>query len=304
MKTNKIFAIGVVMVLSMALVGCGSISDTGNYDNTSEYVAETSTECMAAENETATDETTAIETTVAETETVAETKAAKKTETKPAETKAAEKKETKPAETKAAEKKGTKSAEKKETKSAETKPAKKEQNKEQPTTAYDPDGPNGFCTQKDAPRVAAEFIKVLNEYRAEEGQPPLVQGSPQMQAFADLRAKQISTNFGHDYDDTREAVRALNYGEFWESYGIVQPYQSSTEACGWPNMNGGSKFLAKYVVDCFRESRPHWSYLGNGSGNYSDLKYIAVGIYFRSGHNPFFAVWLDSEWHTEPIYFE
>ena len=283
MKTNRIFAIGVVMVLSMALVGCGSISNTGNYDNTSEYVAETSTECMAAENETATDETTAIETTVAETETVAETKAAKKTETKPAETKAAEKKETKPAETKA---------------------AKKEQNKEQPTTAYDPDGPNGFCTQKDAPRVAAEFIKVLNEYRAEEGQPPLVQGSPQMQAFADLRAKQISTNFGHDYDDTRAAVRALNYGEFWESDGIVQPYQSSTEACGWPNMNGGSKFLAKYVVDSFRESRPHWSYLGNGSGNYSDLKYIAVGIYFSSGCDPFFAVWLDSEWHTEPIYFE
>ena len=163
------------------------------------------------------------------------------------------------------------------------------------TTSY-------WAMQEDAPEIAKKVIKYLNDYRVKEGTFKLVQGTKEMQAFADLRSQQLVKNFAHDDDDTLAAVKKLNYGEFW-SDGWVQAFSESTEAIYMSYTSGEIDEVAKSIVDGFHGSKRHWAYLGNVDHEYEELKYVAVGLTYNKGFW-YCAIWMDSEQHTGPVYFD
>ena len=156
--------------------------------------------------------------------------------------------------------------------------------------------------QEDAPEIAKKVIKYLNDYRVKEGTFKLVQGTKEMQAFADLRSQQLVKNFAHDDDDTLTAVKKLNYGEFW-SDGWVQAFSESTEAIYMSYTSGEIDEVAKSIVDGFHGSKRHWAYLGNVGHEYEELKYVAVGLTYNKGFW-YCAIWMDSEQHSGPVYFD
>ena len=156
--------------------------------------------------------------------------------------------------------------------------------------------------QEDAPEIAKKVIKYLNDYRVKEGTFKLVLGTKEMQAFADLRSQQLVKNFAHDDDDTLAAVKKLNYGEFW-SDGWVQAFSESTEAIYMSYTSGEIDEVAKSIVDGFHGSKRHWAYLGNVDHEYEELKYVAVGLTYNKGFW-YCAIWMDSEQHTGPVYFD
>ena len=181
-----------------------------------------------------------------------------------------------------------------------TKPTEKQteaptKKQEETTTSY-------WAMQEDAPEIAKKVIKYLNDYRVKEGTFKLVLGTKEMQAFADLRSQQLVKNFAHDDDDTLAAVKKLNYGEFW-SDGWVQAFSESTEAIYMSYTSGEIDEVAKSIVDGFHGSKRHWAYLGNVDHEYEELKYVAVGLTYNKGFW-YCAIWMDSEQHTGPVYFD
>lgn len=166
---------------------------------------------------------------------------------------------------------------------------------EETTTSY-------WAMQEDAPEIAKLIIKYINEYRVNEGTFKLVQGTKEMQAFADLRSQQLVTNFKHDDDDTLAAVKQLNYGEFW-SDGFFQTYNGSTEAIHMSYTSGTIEEVARCAADGLHGSKAHWSYLGNVNNECSEYKYIAVGLTYNKGFW-YCAVWIDAKQHTGPVYYD
>ena len=274
----------------VSVCGCSAKKDSGTIEATS--ILETTAEEMQSVSEVETesslkDETESVIMTVEMTETEPETPAPTQKETKQETT--TQKQTEPPTTTQAATEAPTKAS--KPTEKQTEAPTKKQ---EETTTSY-------WAMQEDAPEIAKRVIKYLNDYRVKEGTFKLVQGTKEMQAFADLRSQQIVKNFAHDDDDTLTAVKKLNYGEFW-SDGWVQAFSESTEAIYMSYTSGEIDEVAKLIVDGFHGSKRHWAYLGNVDHEYEELKYVAVGLTYNKGFW-YCAIWMDSEQHTGPVYF-
>lgn len=289
---KKLYVFIMISIMIVASVcGCSAKKDLGTIEATS--ILETTTEEMQSVSEVETepsleDETESVITTVEMTETEPETPAPTQKETKQETT--TQKQTEHPTTTQAATEAPTQA----------TKPTKKQTEaptkmKEETTTSY-------WAMQEDAPEIAKKVIKYLNDYRVKEGTFKLVQGTKEMQAFADLRSQQLVKNFAHDDDDTLAAVKKLNYGEFW-SDGWVQAFSESTEAIYMSYTSGEIDEVAKSIVDGFHGSKRHWAYLGNVDHEYEELKYVAVGLTYNKGFW-YCAIWMDSEQHTGPVYFD
>lgn len=279
---KKLLVLIMIVIMTVTSVcGCGAKKDHKVAETTS--VAETTAEEAQSVDETETEpslenETEIITEEVASVEetTTEETTTQKQTEL--------------PTTTQAATEAPTKAP--KPTEKQTEAPTKK---KEETTTSY-------WAMQEDAPEIAKRVIKYLNDYRVKEGTFKLVQGTKEMQAFADLRSQQLVKNFAHDDDDTLAAVKKLNYGEFW-SDGWVQAFSESTEAIYMSYTSGEIDEVAKSIVDGFHGSKRHWAYLGNVDHEYEELKYVAVGLTYNKGFW-YCAIWMDSEQHTGPVYFD
>lgn len=304
---KKLYVFIMISIMTVASVcGCSAkkdhkVAETTSVDETTaeetQSVDETETE-PSLENET--EIITEEETSEVETTTESATTAVEMTETEPetpvptqkeTEQETTTQKQTEPPTTTQATTEAPTKAPKPTEKQTEA-PTKKQ---EETTTSY-------WAMQEDAPEIAKYVIQYLNEYRVKEGTFKLVQGTKEMQAFADLRSQQLVTNFNHDYDDTLAAVKQLNYGEFW-SDGWVQAFNGSNEAIHMSYTSGGIKEMAKRIVDSLHGSKNHWYYLGNVDNSYSEYKYIAVGLTYNKGFW-YCAVWVDSEEHTGPVYID
>ena len=77
----------------------------------------------------------------------------------------------------------------------------------------------------------------------------------------------------------------------------------STEAIYMSYTSGEIDEVAKSIVDGFHGSKRHWAYLGNVDHEYEELKYVAVGLTYNKGFW-YCAIWMDSEQHTGPVYFD
>lgn len=184
-------------------------------------------------------------------------------------------------------------------KQKETKASKPSQEKETKAT----EAPTEYwATQKDAPAIAKKVIEYINQYRVKEGKWKLTQGSKEMQAFADLRSKQIRYKFSHDQDDTNAAVKKLKYGEFWQD-GWFQAFSNSTEAIHHMMTSGSVEFVAKTIVDELHSSKGHWAYLGNMDHWSGKFYYITVGLYYEKCEW-YCSIWVDEENHTGPVYID
>lgn len=290
---KKLYVFIMISIMTVASVcGCSAKNDSGAIEPTSmqettdetQSIAEVETE-PSLEDET--EFKTKVETTAEETTETATT-AVEMTEIEPETT--TQKQTEPPTTTQAATEAPTKAP--KPTEKQIEAPTKK---KEETTTSY-------WAMQEDAPEIAKKVIKYLNDYRVKEGTFKLVQGTKEMQAFADLRSQQLVKNFAHDDDDTLAAVKKLNYGEFW-SDGWVQAFSESTEAIYMSYTSGEIDEVAKSIVDGFHGSKRHWAYLGNVDHEYEELKYVAVGLTYNKGFW-YCAIWMDSEQHTGPVYFD
>lgn len=279
---KKLYVFIMISIMTVASVcGCSAKKDHKVAETTSvvettaeetQSVDETETEpSLENETEIITEEVASVEETTTE-----ETTTQKQTEP--------------PTTTQAATEASTKAS--KPTEKQTEAPTKKQ---EETTTSY-------WAMQEDAPEIAKKVIKYLNDYRVKEGTFKLVQGTKEMQAFADLRSQQLVKNFAHDDDDTLTAVKKLNYGEFW-SDGWVQAFSESTEAIYMSYTSGEIDEVAKSIVDGFHGSKRHWAYLGNVDHEYEELKYVAVGLTYNKGFW-YCAIWMDSEQHTGPVYFD
>lgn len=306
---KKLYVFIMISIMTVASVcGCSAKKDHKVAETTSvvettaeetQSVDETETEpSLENETEIITEEVASVEETTTEETTEAATTAVEVTEPEtPAPTQKETEQETTtqkqtepPTTTQAATEAPTKAS--KPTEKQTEAPTKKQ---EETTTSY-------WAMQEDAPEIAKRVIKYLNDYRAKEGTFKLVQGTKEMQAFADLRSQQLVKNFAHDDDDTLAAVKKLNYGEFW-SDGWVQAFSESTEAIYMSYTSGEIDEVAKSIVDGFHGSKRHWAYLGNVDHEYEELKYVAVGLTYNKGFW-YCAIWMDSEQHTGPVYFD
>lgn len=293
---KKLYVFIMISIMTVASVcGCSAKKDSGTIEATSilETTAEEMQSVSEVETEPSLEDETEIKTegeTTSEETTESVITTVEMTETEP-ESPAPTQKETElPTTTQATTEAPTKAP--KPTEKQTEAPIKKQ---EETTTSY-------WAMQEDAPEIAKRVIKYLNDYRVKEGTFKLVQGTKEMQAFADLRSQQLVKNFAHDDDDTLTAVKKLNYGEFW-SDGWVQAFSESTEAIYMSYTSGEIDEVAKSIVDGFHGSKRHWAYLGNVDHEYEELKYVAVGLTYNKGFW-YCAIWMDSEQHTGPVYFD
>lgn len=279
---KKLLVLIMIVIMTVTSVcGCGAKKDHKVAETTS--VAETTAEEAQSVDETETEPSLENETEII-TEEVASVEETTTEET------TTQKQTEQPTTTQAATEAPTKAT--KPTEKQTEAPTKKQ---EETTTSY-------WAMQEDAPEIAKKVIKYLNDYRVKEGTFKLVLGTKEMQAFADLRSQQLVKNFAHDDDDTLAAVKKLNYGEFW-SDGWVQAFSESTEAIYMSYTSGEIDEVAKSIVDGFHGSKRHWAYLGNVDHEYEELKYVAVGLTYNKGFW-YCAIWMDSEQHTGPVYFD
>ena len=212
---KKLLVLIMIVIMTVTSVcGCGAKKDHKVAETTS--VAETTAEEAQSVDETETEPSLENETEII-TEEVASVEETTTEET-------TTQKQTEPPTTTQAATEAPTQATKPTEKQTEA-PTKKQ---EETTTSY-------WAMQEDASEIAKKVIKYLNDYRVKEGTFKLVQGTKEMQAFADLRSQQLVKNFAHDDDDTLAAVKKLNYGEFW-SDGWVQAFSESTEAIYMPGM--------------------------------------------------------------------
>ncbi len=150
-----------------------------------------------------------------------------------------------------------------------------------------------ICTtsDEDMKLVAERVIYWINYYRREEGATHDAVPLPKMTKYAELRAKQLVTNFAHDRDDEEAAAAALQYGDynpnptyldgspappFWDApvgeaiaLGIGPTGQNSIDRVG--------HMVAVHV----KGSAPHWGYVGD-----KDLIYITVGCAVNAKTEP------------------
>lgn len=119
--------------------------------------------------------------------------------------------------------------------------------------------------------VEARIAAYINQYRSTNA--TVLSG---LTSVARYRSNQLVTNFAHT--DGIDACNALQYGEFVDMtlYGMSESdsyYQGyNREAIAKGNWTGTADEIAQSIVNGFKNSSSHWSYLGS-----SEYSYIAVG---------------------------
>ena len=141
--------------------------------------------------------------------------------------------------------------------------------------------PYWYCADNDdAEAIARLLIEYINDYRAEEGVAAAIT-MEQCTVYAKIRSQQMAAKgvAAHNVADAREAATQLRYGTYVDpaEYGLSgEPYYhvNASEAVG---MNGGAavETIAENFAEGFRNSAPHWSYVGSDP-------YIAVGLTMNS----------------------
>lgn len=142
--------------------------------------------------------------------------------------------------------------------------------------------------------VAQKVAEYINLLRTEQGDATATV-IPGLTEYCNYRCTQLKTNFAHDTADQRAAAEALQYGEYvdWSLYGIEgeENYYTANvrEAIGKGNWGGTADEIAYSIANGFRNSKGHWSYVGN-----SKYTYMAVGVMY-DGYYWYVCVCMDSE---------
>ena len=142
--------------------------------------------------------------------------------------------------------------------------------------------------------VAQKVAKYINQFRTEQGDVTAMV-IPGLTEYCKYRCTQLKTNFAHDTADQRAAAEVLQYGEYvdWSLYGIEgeENYYTANvrEAIGKGNWGGTADEIAYAIVNGFRNSKGHWSYVGS-----SKYTYMAVGVMY-DGYYWYVCVCMDSE---------
>lgn len=130
----------------------------------------------------------------------------------------------------------------------------------------------------DVEKLVAEYI---NRYRTEQGSTATTI-LPKMTEVARYRARQIVTDFSHN--SIPDACSVLKYGEFVDMtlYGgdASDSYYIgyNREAIGKGDWIGTADQIAQRIAGGFKNSKNHWSYVGD-----DQYKYMAVGVIEESG---------------------
>ena len=142
--------------------------------------------------------------------------------------------------------------------------------------------------------VAQKVAEYINQFRIEQDDATATV-IPGLTEYCNYRCTQLKINFAHDTDDQRAAAEALQYGEYvdWSLYGIEgeENYYTANvrEAIGKGNWGGTADEIAYSIVNGFRNSKGHWSYVGS-----SKYTYMAVGVMY-DGYYWYICVCMDSE---------
>ena len=142
--------------------------------------------------------------------------------------------------------------------------------------------------------VAQKVAEYINQFRTEQGNITATV-IPGLTEYCKYRCTQLKTNFAHDTTDQRAAAEALQYGEYvdWSLYGIEgeENYYTAKvrEAIGKGNWGGTADEIAYSIANGFRNSKGHWSYIGN-----SKYTYMAVGVMY-DGYYWYVCVCMESE---------
>ncbi len=134
------------------------------------------------------------------------------------------------------------------------------------------------ATSKDAKLISERTLYYINQYRSKKASM-----LPNMTAYAEYRAKQLTTNFAHDTTDERNAANQLKYGKYINpsDYGddSYNPYwePSCGEAIG-QGYGYTINDVAKCLADGVYNSADHWRYVG-----YPDNIYISIGTCYKDG---------------------
>ena len=134
------------------------------------------------------------------------------------------------------------------------------------------------ATSNDAKLISERTLYYINQYRSKKASM-----LPNMTAYAEYRAKQLTTNFAHDTTDERNAANQLKYGKYINpsDYGddSYNPYwePSCGEAIG-QGYGYTINDVAKCLADGVYNSADHWRYVG-----YPDNIYISIGTCYKDG---------------------
>ena len=131
------------------------------------------------------------------------------------------------------------------------------------------------ATSNDAKLISERTLYYINQYRSKKASM-----LPNMTAYAEYRAKQLTTNFAHDPQDENAAATALKYGDKHQE-SIYDPKTNTVKyldnyvyraSCGEAIGQGYGYTIndvAKCLADGVYNSADHWRYVG-----YPDNIYI------------------------------
>lgn len=133
------------------------------------------------------------------------------------------------------------------------------------------------------------ILYYINLYRNEQGSVTATT-LPKQQAYAEYRAKQLTTNFAHDAMDEQAAAEALQYGKYYSREYLDSincpddppfwcPICGEAIGCAERYQGDNVDVLAKRIAAGFKNSSGHWAYVGNTAN-----KYITVGVAFANGN--------------------
>ena len=134
----------------------------------------------------------------------------------------------------------------------------------------------------------------INKFRNEQGSATATT-LPKQQAYAEYRAKQLTTNYAHDVTDEQVAAEALQYGRYYSREYLDsincpndppfwQPVGGEAIGCARGYDGESIDLIAKTVATGWRNSPGHWGYVGNNSNIY-----ITVGAAYY-GAEWYFAI--------------
>lgn len=140
------------------------------------------------------------------------------------------------------------------------------------------------ATSNDAKLISERTLYYINQYRSKKASM-----LPNMTAYAEYRAKQLTTNFAHDPQDENAAATALKYGDKHQE-SIYDPKTNTVKyldnyvyraSCGEAIGQGYGYTIndvAKFLADGVYNSADHWRYVG-----YPDNIYISIGVCYKNG---------------------
>ena len=114
------------------------------------------------------------------------------------------------------------------------------------------------------------YIRYINAYDY------AFEGTSQMQAYSDIRAPQLATDFSHNFDKTDAAAIQAGLSED----GLWYPYSEAIQYYMNSNLdNTNYEEIAKNMAAAMRNSQSHWSYVGPATSRSYGFYYTGNYIY-------------------------